>query len=384
MSFDDLPADAPADLDQVASARAGVLSRRRRAAVVAAAGLAAVAVALSALVWTGALGSAGRSIADRDLGGVPPSVVPLSSPTSTPSASSTAATTSTAESRLVEAMDAYLEADREYTALDAAVPWGGRMFCATVLDSTSRDGDMLYAYALCGQVYVDDGSLTVGTASAGPVVFTAEHHTNRSGDYVVDRITDVGWPRQQHLQSDYERLFPPDVRERLPTGGYEKAPSQQDLFDRAQPELDAGRLGPGTPEAIAAAFLEFARGNRDTIPSDTPVRLYLGNAYVRTIPSAEVDQRASWQMCRTPYAQRDCPFDPLDVFDEGDIMTTISTHERTSCLQTLTDAPSDTGGSRTIAIVPYDAPDCAGQYAVQLWINDVGQITAVNLLLGHP
>jgi hypothetical protein len=36
------------------------------------------------------------------------------------------------------------------------------------------------------------------------------------------------------------------------------------------------------------------------------------------------------------------------------------------------------------ALVPYDATNCTQQYAVQIWTNDVGQITAVNLLLGNP
>lgn len=283
-------------------------------------------------------------------------------------------------------MNAYLEHDADYVALVAAPPWGGRVFCATHLDSTSRDGDRIYAYASCAQVYVDDARLTIGSASAGPVAFTAVHHTTTAGDYVVDRITDAGWPRDQTLDADYRRLFPADVRRRLPTGGYEKAPTELDLFARARPEWEAGRLGPGTPEAIAAAFLDFARGNRDTVPADTPVRLYLGNSYVRTVAAVDVDERSAWQLCRASYAERDCPIDPLDVLDEHDLMPSITTDVLPSqCLQRLADGgPRDTGGSRSVALVPYPAPRCGWQYAVQLWVNDVGQITAVNLLLGRP
>jgi hypothetical protein len=35
------------------------------------------------------------------------------------------------------------------------------------------------------------------------------------------------------------------------------------------------------------------------------------------------------------------------------------------------------------ALVPYGATTCSQQYAVEVWTNDAGQITAVNLLLGN-
>jgi hypothetical protein len=37
------------------------------------------------------------------------------------------------------------------------------------------------------------------------------------------------------------------------------------------------------PSGIGQRFVEFALGRSDTFPVDTPVRLYLGNAYRRTL-----------------------------------------------------------------------------------------------------
>jgi len=54
-----------------------------------------------------------------------------------------------------------------------------------------------------------------------------------------------------------------------------------------------------------------------------------------------------------------------------------------TCLDTLGGKPTDTGGSMTVVLTPPTAL-CADAFAVQIWVNDVGRITAVNLLLERP
>jgi hypothetical protein len=336
---------------------------------------------LTVTVAAVALVVAAIGIAVMTGGGHPSTLVPVDPPIVRPIATPSAS--ANAESELVETMDAYVEHDPAYTAELAAVPWGGRVFCDTVAVSFSRSGAKVYAWADCAQVYVKDGVPTIGSAGGDAIVLTVRHHVDGSGSYVIDRISKLEWPRQQTLRADYERLFPPAVRKRLPTGGYAHAPGDKYILARAQTELDAGRLGPGTPDAIAAAFLDFAHGTRDTIPADAPIAVYLANKLVKTIPSADVNDRGAWQICASPSAQRDCPVSPLTVLSNPDFMPTITT-TLPSCLGRLADPPTETGGTQMRALVPYDATNCTQQYAVQIWTNDVGQITAVNLLLGNP
>jgi hypothetical protein len=55
-----------------------------------------------------------------------------------------------------------------------------------------------------------------------------------------------------------------------------------------------------------------------------------------------------------------------------------------SCLGTLAEKPVGTGGSTSISLSRYGPTSCGEKFEVQIWSNDVGQITAVNLLLGDP
>jgi hypothetical protein len=45
-------------------------------------------------------------------------------------------------------------------------------------------------------------------------------------------------------------------------------------------------------------------------------------------------------------------------------------------------APSDTGGPHQVTILPAAGVPCQDDFVVQLFIDDVGQLAAVNLLLG--
>ena len=55
-----------------------------------------------------------------------------------------------------------------------------------------------------------------------------------------------------------------------------------------------------------------------------------------------------------------------------------------ACLDTLAEEPTDTGGSQMVVLGVPEPRSCMDDFAVQIWYNDVGQITAVNLLFGSP
>ncbi|KAF0109348.1 MAG: hypothetical protein FD146_392 [Anaerolineaceae bacterium] len=62
--------------------------------------------------------------------------------------------------------------------------FGGKVFCAyDVLEADLRTDDAdVYVWALCAEYYLEDGALTMGTASSLPV---ALHLQESNGQYVV-------------------------------------------------------------------------------------------------------------------------------------------------------------------------------------------------------
>lgn len=134
---------------------------------------------------------------------------------------------------------------------------------------------------------------------------------------------------------------------------------------------------------VAQLFVDFARreGEADGPPVDTPVALYLGNAYQRTIPNGMSDRRGQWRVC-DEYGQHACPMSALEVLVGSQEEVLIGDSVTSACLETLAKPPRETGGPHQVVLSPPEPRTCSDDYAVQIWINDVGQITAVNLLLG--
>lgn len=153
----------------------------------------------------------------------------------------------------------------------------------------------------------------------------------------------------------------------------DRAPDRED----SEKSFDPGR------SRVAHLFLDFARreGEADGPPVDTPVALYLGNAYQRTIPDGKSDRRGQWRVC-DDYGQHACPMSALEVLvgSQGEVV--IGDSVTSACLETLAEPPSETGGPHQVVLSPPEPRTCSDDYAVQIWINDVGQITALNLLLG--
>lgn len=358
---------APHAHDLADTARARVRRQRRRTAGAVAAGL-AVLVLVAGVTF---------GLDDSTRAAVPPAKVSTASPSPTASPAS-----ETQDAPAV--LNAWLENPNEYTADAAAVAWGGRIYCETVIVSTSASGDDLYVWALCAQVYAKDGTATVGSGQSGPLVMHVRHRVDAGGTLVVTGVNGIDYPRPQTFNEDIDRLFPSDIVDLMHSGELDVEPMEADLLARAQADVDAGRLGAFTePGAIAARFLAYARGQADSISVDTPVRLYLGNQYKKTIRPMS-DGRRSWDVCTPGYAERSCPMSAVGVLRGFEYMPTITPAASDACFAAAGSQPTDTGGSAMVALAPLNPVSCLDDYAVQIWSNDVGQITAVNLLLGSP
>ncbi|MDN4172335.1 PASTA domain-containing protein [Nocardioides sp. SOB77] len=140
---------------------------------------------------------------------------------------------------------------------------------------------------------------------------------------------------------------------------------------------------PDDLDRVARAFLRFARGE-GTPPVDTPVDLYLGGRFVETLASAETGDRAAWEVCPEggSYAGATCPFSALELLGETPRVAVTSPRPEHPCAH-----PSPLPGAaagRSVILQPDEALACPSWFAVQLRVNEVGQVTAVDLVRSEP
>lgn len=143
------------------------------------------------------------------------------------------------------------------------------------------------------------------------------------------------------------------------------------------------------PTGIGRRFVDFALGRIDGFPADTPVAIYLGNVYRRTMTESLAFDPQAWSTC-VRYAAQSCPPSAL---------ATIASYEQSTgepvrlggpdttasrCLARSGPPPRDTGGTRPIVVTPSGRTTCLNGFRIELWINDVGQVVAVNELLAEP
>jgi hypothetical protein len=143
----------------------------------------------------------------------------------------------------------------------------------------------------------------------------------------------------------------------------------------------------GERDRIGRLFVEFARGERDFPPVDTPVDLYLGNRFVKTISAEDSGVRSSYDLCVPGgYAERSCPFSSISLLAEGGDVELLADNpdELLSVLAPETPPQFRDGNAVTVGSPRDENRALLDRWAVQIAYNDVGQITAVNLLMGAP
>lgn len=134
---------------------------------------------------------------------------------------------------------------------------------------------------------------------------------------------------------------------------------------------------------VTQLFVDFALGIADTPPADTPIDLFLGQRPVATVESD--DSRDAWTICPDSGAYAGgCPFSPLDVIAEASALRATPFSPDLVCARSER-APDALRGYDHVAITPVPQGACAaGQWVVDLYVNDVGQVVAVNLTHGEP
>jgi len=113
------------------------------------------------------------------------------------------------------------------------------------------------------------------------------------------------------------------------------------------------------------------------------VRLYLGNEYQRTIEAGDIGDRGAWSLCAR-YAERSCPMSAVTTLQQFDGKPAVTDFLPEGCVDTMSEAPADTGGNSMVVFSVPEPQMCMQDFAVQIWYDDEGRITAVNLLFGSP
>lgn len=160
-------------------------------------------------------------------------------------------------------------------------------------------------------------------------------------------------------------------------------------------EMNAGALGQcglGAPAAspeldrVARLFETFAHDPLAGPPSDTPVALYLGGHQRKVVAHADWKRPAAWRLCPPGgYAGRTCSFSAVDLIRShiGPLATTPLAPEH-NCAHPKPLAAADAGGTHSVTLTPDEQLDCTSYWGVQLIVNDVGQVVAVNVVIAEP
>jgi hypothetical protein len=154
---------------------------------------------------------------------------------------------------------------------------------------------------------------------------------------------------------------------------------------RSQVPLATPADGESDPiEDLALQFHAFAFGSGDLPPIGDEVDLYVGGAFTGFVTKDTATDRKAWETCTEigTYAGRDCPFSPLEVLrDRGESVAVVDDPDW-KCLAKFDDNLPGIASADATVIVPTRTPSgCAGQFAVKLYVNDDGELIAVDLFL---
>lgn len=161
------------------------------------------------------------------------------------------------------------------------------------------------------------------------------------------------------------------------------AGSKVDPGSRVRLRVNVGGTGEcerGLPPAavdlrgVAERFVAFARdlSGEHGLPADTPVELFLDGAPATVIPSAALGDRGAWQGALSPFVNYPGP------------IAATSEPPAHPCLRREAALPDRLDAYRTVTLTPEESRDCTSYFAMQLFVNDVGQVVAADLVRSEP
>ncbi len=140
---------------------------------------------------------------------------------------------------------------------------------------------------------------------------------------------------------------------------------------------------------IGELFVDFARSadpDHYGPPADTPIELFVGGVLQTVVPSTRIPDRDAWQTCPggIGYAARSCPISPLTPLEEYPGPIAMTAEPPAHVCAHPTELPERLDVYRAVTLAADETLDCTSYFGVQLFVNDVSQIVAVNLVLSEP
>ncbi|QLQ10311.1 MAG: PASTA domain-containing protein [Nocardioidaceae bacterium] len=224
------------------------------------------------------------------------------------------------------------------------------------------------------------------TATTAPALRTVPNVLGLVEDEAVARISEVGYRVETTYEGDGVEC------DRQLVIVLQDPPSGNTVEEGSTVHLTSWCVGDRVAQSISVAsrFATAAHtGRLGMLSIDTPVRLYLGGQYITDLQPEKATTWKAWNVCGAEsYAGRVCPFNPLqlikgardiDGVDQPERITTATPSH--SCAH-WPGTPAELEAYRTISLEVGEG--CTSWGAVTLYLNDVGQIVAVDQILAEP
>lgn len=114
----------------------------------------------------------------------------------------------------------------------------------------------------------------------------------------------------------------------------------------------------------------------------TPVELGLADRVIRTVPEADLSDPGSWQL-PGPYAGSPGPFSALELLAGSGGQYRVDLGHGPTCDESPA-PPAGVETSRVLSVQPRSTDSCLEWWRIDLFVNEVGQVTGVIVKLPDP
>jgi hypothetical protein len=132
----------------------------------------------------------------------------------------------------------------------------------------------------------------------------------------------------------------------------------------------------------ADEFVAWARGSGQPPAFADEVHYMYENKLIRTVTADGATRPGAWSFCWSGVSSA-CP-SPLRALDEYEGVVVQSPEPATFCVRRTRALPADLADQTLVRLDQPEPRNCSDAFAVELWVDDQGQITAANLLPGLP
>lgn len=166
----------------------------------------------------------------------------------------------------------------------------------------------------------------------------------------------------------------PHERETIAASGTQRTdyrPVEEGLMPLSQEDLTR----------IANRFVAGAKQDEVVLTNDGPVELYVGDKHVATVSNEDSTKVSAYDVCVDGYAARACPLNAVETL--ASVTQSGLSFNATRAICDVTDGwPRELDGYYLISVE--FGGDCAEWGSVTLFVNDAGQVVAIDLSLAEP